>query len=250
LDQRPKIALRKADFWTGIVILVIAVMMIVEALGYPLEGSYAGVRNVWYVSPALFPLMTAGMLVLLSTYLLLNAVREGGLAAALTDLNGGRIARAARASADVWIVALILGSYIYVLVPRIDFPLATLFVLFTFFAVYHVAGRALLPALGVFVAAGLTIVATAAAGFQPAPRSAAFYTRDAALLAAILLQIALVTLAVRADPPARACLRRSLAVAILTPLLLSVVFKYGLIVPLPAEGLATEAMERIRYGRF
>jgi hypothetical protein len=63
-------------------------------------------------------------------------------------------------------------------------------------------------------------------------------------------QMALVAAALRRDEEARPRLRRSIVVAFVTPLLLSVIFKYGLIVPLPTEGLAVEIMERIRYLRF
>ena len=58
--------LRKADFWTSLVLLALAAGMLVETLTYPLEGSYAGVRNAWYVSPALLPLIVALTLIVLS----------------------------------------------------------------------------------------------------------------------------------------------------------------------------------------
>ncbi|HSP25129.1 MAG TPA: hypothetical protein VLQ65_08145, partial [Saliniramus sp.] len=100
-EQTPELRLRKADFWTALVILAIGVFMMIEALGYPLEGSYAGVRNVWYVSPALFPLMVAGMLVLLAGYLLINAIRAGGARAALVELAEGAWGTAFRSAIDV-----------------------------------------------------------------------------------------------------------------------------------------------------
>lgn len=250
-QQPPELRLRKADFWTALIILAAGAYMIFEALGYPLEGSYAGVRNVWYVSPALLPLMVAGMLVLLSGYLLVNAIRTGGARAAITELAEGAWVPAFRSAIDVWIICLILAVYIVVLVPRIDFVIATIPSLFTFLAVYYVERpTAARRGLTIFVAIAALLVVVTAAGFQPASRSAGFYWRDAALLGAAVAQILAVVSAVWRDEEAWPRLRRSIAVAVVTPLLLSVVFKYGLIVPLPAEGLAVEIMERIRYFSF
>lgn len=249
--QTSELRLRKADFWTALVILGIAAFMMVEALGYPLEGSYAGVRNVWYVSPALFPLMIAGMLILLSAYLLLRAISAGGARAAITELAQGAWGNAFRSAIDLWIVCLVLAAYILVLVPRIDFPIATILTLFTFLAVYYVERpSAAMRSLAVFISINALLLAATAVGFQPASRSAAFYWRDAAVLVATLLQVALVAFAVRRDEEAWLRFRRIVVVSTITPLLLSVVFKYGLIVPLPAEGLVVEIMERIRYLRF
>jgi hypothetical protein len=250
-QQTPELRLRKADFWTALVILAIGIFMMIEALGYPLEGSYAGVRNVWYVSPALFPLMVAGMLILLSAYLLLNAIRAGGARAAIIELAEGAWGTAFRSAIDVWIVCLMLAAYIVILVPRIDFTIATIPTLFTFLAVYYVERPSVARrGLVIFLSIAVLLLGVTAVGFQPASRSAGFYWRDAAIFVAALAQIAVVASTVWRDDEAWPRLRRSIVVAFVTPLLLSVIFKYGLIVPLPAEGLAVEIMERIRYFRF
>ena len=83
MDDVNKIRLRKHDFWTSLVLLALASGMAWEATGYPMTDSYGGVRNVWYVSPALFPLLVAAGLFLLSLLLLINSVLSGGARAAL-----------------------------------------------------------------------------------------------------------------------------------------------------------------------
>lgn len=248
MEQPPVLRLRKADFWTALLLIALATGMLVEALGYPLEGSFAGVRNVWYVSPALFPLLIAGMLILLSAYLLAVSIASGGARAALADLRPAPIFAAARGACDVWIVTALLFGYIVALVPRIDFPLATATTLFAFVAIYHsgvprLARRAL---VGFLAIVGAVVVFT---WLGPAigPRSAAAFWRDAAVLAAFLVLVAACALAVAPTPEAKKRFRQGLGVAILVPLLVSIVFKYGLIVPLPSEGLVVEAMERVRY---
>ncbi|MCP3868621.1 MAG: hypothetical protein GY703_11085 [Gammaproteobacteria bacterium] len=60
-----KAHLRRLDFRTGILLSLLAIGIIWEASGYPISDSYGGVQNVWYVSPALFPLLVGGLLLLL-----------------------------------------------------------------------------------------------------------------------------------------------------------------------------------------
>ncbi|MFN3685407.1 hypothetical protein [Salinarimonas sp.] len=248
MEQPPVARLRKADFWTALLLIALATGMLVEALGYPLEGSFAGVRNVWYVSPALFPLIVAGMLILLSAYLLAVSIASGGARAALADLRVPTLLATARGAADVWIVTAVLFGYIVALVPRIDFPIATATTLFAFVAIYHtgvprLARRALVGFVGIVGA----IVVFAWLGPPIGPRTAEAFWRDGAVLAALLVLVAACALAIGPTPKARTRFRQGLGVAILVPLLVSIVFKYGLVVPLPSEGLLVEAMERVRY---
>ena len=243
--------LRKADFWTSLVLLALAAGMLVETLSYPLEGSYAGVRNAWYVSPALLPLIIAGTLILLSGLLLANAVRSGGAAAALADLPHASATRIFAATADFWIIGGILAGYIYGLLPRVDFVAATTLMLFTLVAIYDMdASSVARRALAVFVITSLAVAALALVGWRPGAQSAAAYARDAAVWAAVAISIGSVWFAARRDATARLRFSRCVWLSILTPLIASVIFKYGLLVPLPTEGLTVELMNKIRYGEF
>ena len=67
-------SLRKADFWTSIVLFALGVAMFIGATTFPMTDSYGGVQNVWYVSPALFPMIIASTLVILSLVLFANAI--------------------------------------------------------------------------------------------------------------------------------------------------------------------------------
>ena len=50
-------ALARANFKVGLVLLIICAVFFVHTLSFPMTGSYGGVENQWYVSPALFPLI-------------------------------------------------------------------------------------------------------------------------------------------------------------------------------------------------
>ena len=48
--------LRKADIFSGLAIFLFGLFMVLMASEMPMKDSWGGVQNVWYVSPALFPL--------------------------------------------------------------------------------------------------------------------------------------------------------------------------------------------------
>jgi len=76
----PKDALRKADIVTAIVLIALGVGVVIGASRMPMRGTYGGVVSTWYVSPAVFPFIVGGGLIVLAAIILVRAVRQGGLA--------------------------------------------------------------------------------------------------------------------------------------------------------------------------
>ena len=70
--------LRKADFFSGFVISLFGIWIIWMALQMPMKDSWGGVQNVWFVSPALFPLFVGAMICLLGGVLSLSALKLAG----------------------------------------------------------------------------------------------------------------------------------------------------------------------------
>jgi len=241
MDDNKKVRLRKHDFWTSLVLLALAAAMAWEATGYPMTDSYGGVRNVWYVSPALFPLLVAAGLFLLSLVLLINSVLSGGARVAL----GGPIDQAAKIAAvgRFAAIAALLAAYVYALVPRVDFFIATVLFLQAFFAVFHVTGKNITrPCLMIFAVGAACAGALAATGTSSGHIWMAF---ESALLAGCLW---LPWSAWRgAGTEQSAPLRHAALTSIAVPAFLCPVFKYALLVPLPAEGIVVQAMDAVRY---
>jgi hypothetical protein len=52
--------LRKADIFSGSIIMLFGLWIISQALQMPMKDSWGGVQNVWYVSPALLPPVRGG----------------------------------------------------------------------------------------------------------------------------------------------------------------------------------------------
>lgn len=238
---------RPSDLWTGLVLLLLAAAMAVGALRFPLRGTYAGVKNAWYVSPALFPLIVALCLGLLATTLIVTTIRAGAAKSEVSPLT------VLAGQGDVVLIAGVIAAFVVAFVPRVDFIVAGFFFLAAFTLVFHVhEPRVAKLALGAFFLTALVLLVIAALGLTPAPRTAAAHLVDAAVLlvaALTLVRARFMTATAPAPAPeeARHRLGQCLAVALATPLLLGGAFKFLLLVPLPREGLVVVALETVYY---
>jgi hypothetical protein len=239
------IRMRKADFWTSLVFFGIAAGMIGSAMTMPLRESFAGVQNAWYVSPALLPLMIAGGILILATTLLCNAIRTGGARAALASL--GRWAEASRdATARMLVSIAMIAGYVFGLIPRVDYVIATALFLQVFIAAFYVGRKEIMR---LQTASFLLLIVPAfladLLGIYPSPGTAPRYALDLIVLL-IGLGIGFVTWRrIAPDPVGRRRYTITIAVSIVVALFTSVSFKFGLLVPLPAEGPVVRAMETV-----
>ncbi len=114
------------------ILIAVSLFFLAETADIPFfKADAAGVdAGRWYNSAALVPFCIFGILLLLSIGLLVNAIRQGGLpggTAAWAVIRGWTSRRdVARMAAT----ALIMLAYIFALVPRVDFTLASALVLF------------------------------------------------------------------------------------------------------------------------
>ena len=241
--------LRRTDFWTGLGLAAFAVVMLVVTSGFPMSGSYGGVHNVWFVSPALFPLIVGFGILFLSLVLAVNAMRQlgrDGLKQALSWPKGRIGPREQR----FFMIIVAIAGYVYVMVPAVDFFLATALFLLVFMAAFHVPeGRALAPNLFLYLAALTLAAAWRLAGLndQTADAPIVAHFLDLLSIAAIAGAIWINHRLVATDPAGRRRLRQVLWTAAVTPTVLSLLFRYGLLVPLPHEGLVINLMEAARY---
>jgi hypothetical protein len=238
--------MRKADFWTSLVFFALAAGMIGSALTMPLKESFAGVQNAWYVSPALLPLAIATGLLLLATTLLTNAIRTGGARAALASLK--RRASADRDATERMLAAIaIIAGYVYGLIPRVDYFIATLLFLQVFIAAFYLGQRE----TRVFLTAAFLIISVPAFvadlfGRYPAPGTLGRDALDGIVLV-VCAMLCLATLRrLAGDVLGRRRFLVTMGISVVVSLLTSVSFKFGLLVPLPAEGAVIRALEAIQ----
>ena len=69
---------RQYDFKFALILLLLLAYILKLTLSFPMSGSYGGVENQWYVSPALFPLILLSALFLCCVSLLISSVKQQG----------------------------------------------------------------------------------------------------------------------------------------------------------------------------
>lgn len=96
-----------ADLLSGIGLAGFALFVLIRAAQMPMSGTYGGVDNSWYVSPAAFPLVIGALLLFAAIGLLVRGVLKGGAGTATELLKKVATALLNRPSAQR--IALIFG---------------------------------------------------------------------------------------------------------------------------------------------
>ncbi|WDR04526.1 hypothetical protein PSQ90_09265 [Devosia rhodophyticola] len=125
-----KRSLRQKDFWAALALMAASAGLLFKTLEIPFfQARAAGIADgKWYNSAAIVPYMVFGLLFVLSVTLLVISIRGDGLP---TRADLEKIAAQARAPLfqKFCIICLMLLAYIFGLVPRVDFTLATALVM-------------------------------------------------------------------------------------------------------------------------
>lgn len=128
-------ARRRQDFWTALLLIAVSLFFLQQTSEIPFfKADAAGVdAGQWYNSAALVPFCIFGLLLALSIGLLVNAIRQGGLPETVTaGASAWHLVQSWAYHSDVArmvATALIMLAYIFALVPRVDFTIASALVL-------------------------------------------------------------------------------------------------------------------------
>ncbi len=238
--------MRQADLVTAVVLLIVGIAIIAHALTMPMEGAYGGVATYWYVSPALFPLIIGGMIIILCIVLAVNAVREKAHSQLLQIIKNYRSNRNIsfsekfKSSASrVLIVIAYISGFVYLYIPRTDFFLNVLLFLVIFIGTFYPDSKRIMS-IGAMLASSfallfIMLIVTGAADFL---NNIFPYSMDVF----VLIQVAAITIIfhklIQQHQPERA--QKLFTVILVTsftvPLVLVPLFRYGLRIPLPVEG--------------
>ena len=248
--------LRKADIFSGSLIVLLGVFIIFQAFGMPMKDSWGGVQNVWYVSPALFPLLVGGMLTFLGLVLIsvaLKTVHGSGIKSVFTFLLSQEFLLFLRKTEVIRFYAIVfnLMVFVFLMVPRIDFFLgAILFLLISFFMFYLGDAKLLLRVLWftVFVALFLSIFFWL--GLGEAFADTLTFASDWIVVGFIASLCVVVRRSVKGNAEILRKYRRSIIIAFVAPFTIGVIFKYFLLVPMPYEGLIVQLLDSIWYAEL
>ncbi len=233
---------RKADFFTGLLILFVSITMLFESLTFPMTDSYGGVQNVWYVSPALLPILVSSLLILLSLVLIKRSITDGGFKQAIDDFPQLAQTIQSEGSRRFFIICSYLIAYVYGLIPYVDFFIGSMVFLLAFILPFYLDRNDLFsvsfwPFILISILIGIL-------GYQGVVSSLMV---DIVLLAIMLFITLCSYFKIKDESVLFSKWRTSVATSILTPLILVPCFKFGLLVPLPTEGLVIKAMENLAY---
>lgn len=239
--------LRQADFYTSILLILFGLWVLLEAVQMPMRGTYGGVKNVWYVSPALLPLIVGSFIVLLGTTLLVFSIRQGGAADAIQ--NAKRITwRLSAANQRFLAIVLAFVTLVYLYIPRVDFFLSIwLFLSYFIIAFYYDDQRLLLRLTTLYTIVAALFLVLFATGVATIINAAFTYSTDViALVSVVLINIYAYILG-RKAPLMRRRFRLAFVIALLVPLFLIPVFRFALLVPFPVEGGIVDLMSLIYF---
>ena len=248
--------LRKADIFSGGTISLFGLWVISQALKMPMKDSWGGVQNVWFVSPALFPLFVGSVIVVLGIALVVNALRTVGVSG-LTDtlawLKSLELIRFLKSTPMMRFHAIVvlLFSFVFLNIPRIDFFLCSVLFLSAFISMFYLDDAVLLVRmLRVYLAGTVVFILWFALGIPAAMEASLPYASDWLTLLFILFYCFFVFRLTRGNPLLRKKYKTGLILSVAAPFTIGPVFKYFLLVPMPFEGMIVVVMDAIRYWDF
>lgn len=245
--------LRKADIFSGGTIFLAGLFIVSQALKMPMKDSWGGVQNVWYVSPAIFPLFVGSMIMLLGALLVRTAVKEVGIGA-IKSLGSYVLSNdfiqflKLDINLRFYVIITILFSFVFLFIPRVDFFLVAIEFLVVFITIFYLDDIKALKKLFRFYLAQITIFFLfVAAGLESYFSSYTPYPGDILVLIFILAFIIFAIFVCKNNGVLKRKLRTSLIVAIAAPIIIGMIFKYLLLVPMPFEGMVVELMDYFWY---
>lgn len=251
-----KDTLRKADIFSGAIVFLFGLFVAYQALQMPMKDTYGGVQNVWYVSPAIFPLFIGAVITLLGLALTCIALKSAGLrqlAAVFRYLTSPELIAFLRYPATIrfYAIVLVFFSFVFIMIPRIDFFLAAVFFLMVFISMFYLDDdRLLLRILYFFIGANFLLIIFFTAGLDGQFTALSAYPGDWLVLLCIAAFVAHAWTMVRGREDLRKRYRTGLILSVAAPFIVGIVFKFLLLVPMPFEGMVIELLDTIWYASW
>jgi hypothetical protein len=254
--MKDKSKLRQADIFSGGIIFLFGLWIVSQALKMPMKGSWGGVQNVWFVSPALFPLFVGAMVTLLGALLIRTAIKTvglDGLKQTLHWLTSPMLVDYLKSPAIIrfYTMVTLFFSFVYLNIPRVDFFLCSVFFLIAFITMFYFDDDSLLLKLFfAYLAEIAVILLFFILGLPQHLTTSIAYPADWLVLLLILVYGIYTWRLIRASLPLRKKYRLSLILTLAAPFSIGPIFKYFLLVPMPTEGLIVAVMDTVWYWDF
>ena len=248
--------LRKADIYSGAAIALFGLWIVLQALKMPMKDSWGGVQNVWYVSPAIFPLLVGCMIMLLGALLCRTALKTVGFKVFRETVRW-------LLSKSLWqflnsipnlrfyTIAVLFLSFVYLAIPRIDFFLSAFLFLTVFITSFYFDDAVILKKLFFFYLAGIMVlILYFALGLNDPLSKVVPFPADILTICFIVSYSIYARLLIRSNPMLQKKYRTAMIFAVVSPLVVGMIFKYFLLVPMPSEGLVVAITDYFWYLEF
>lgn len=248
--------LRKADIYSGAIIFLFGVWIISQALKMPMKDSWGGVQNVWYVSPALFPLFVGSMITLLGAFLFRTALKLVGVqefVKTLRWLTSKTLFQFLNSLPNLrfYAIVMLFLSFVYLYIPRIDFFLCAALFLVVFITSFYFDDATILKQLFLFYLAGtLAFLIFFVSGLKSLLGKTLPFAHDILTIVFIVVYCVYAWQLVRPHATLRKKYRTAMIVAFIAPFVVGMIFKYFLLVPMPSEGLIVTFLDYLWYLEF
>jgi hypothetical protein len=248
--------LRKADVYSGAAMFLFGFWVVLQALKMPMKDSWGGVQNVWYVSPAIFPLFVGCMIMLLGGLLCRTALKMIGFKAfaeTVRWLSSKALLQFLNSVSNLrfYFIVVLLLSFVFLNIPRIDFFLSAVLFLAVFIPSFYFDDAKLLKKFFLFYLAGVIVfIIYFSIGLNKALNRVVPFPADILALCFIVAYCLYAWRLIRHNAELRKKYRTAMIVAIASPFIVGMIFKYFLLVPMPAEGLVVAVMDYFWYLEF
>lgn len=245
--------LRKADIFSGSIIFLAGAFIVSQALKMPMKDSWGGVQNVWYVSPAIFPLFVGAMIMLLGGLLVRTAIKEVGLIAIrqvgeFILSSEFLVFLKQKENIRFYGILTLLLSFIFLFIPRVDFFLTAIDFLLAFILWFYLDRIDLLKKmLGFYLIQILIFSLLFVTGLNGILSELTTYPADLLKLCFILGLGVYGYILCKNDLELMRKFKISVTVALVAPFTIGIIFKYILLVPMPFEGMVIGMVDAIWY---
>jgi len=248
--------MRKADIYSGAAICLFGLWIILQALKMPMKDSWGGVQNVWYVSPAIFPIIVGAIIMILGALLCRTALKMVGFKAfgkTVRWLLSKALLQFLNAIPNLrfYTIAVLFLSFVYLTIPRIDFFISAVLFLVVFITSFYFDDAMILKKLLFFYLAGIIVlILYFALGLNDPLGRIVPFPADVLTICIIVSYSVYAWKLIGRNPMLRKKYRTAMIIAFVSPFLIGTIFKYFLLVPMPSEGLVVAVMDYFWYFEF
>lgn len=243
--------LKKADLLTSLLIVLFGLFICSQAFKMPMKDSWGGVQNVWYVSPALFPLLIGTVLTILGVSLFsiaLNQVGAGRIKAMIREFRSREWISLSDPGLRFAAICSYFIFFVYLTVARVDFVLSSLLFLTVFIQTFYLDQMSILKRVyRLYLLGSLFFILYFALGLDRVLSRVVPFPGDILHLGFILLLCLRALAQIKGQLKLAARFKVGLIISLAVSLILGPAFKYFLRVPLPCEGMVMAVLDYIWY---